>query len=112
MLWQWADPSPDVASATHAYCALKGLAPLEPIRREQYPFFMQEMLAGRLVAVSSLEALPREADIDRESARRRGIKSILCLPLSVGSDRPLAPSGSTPFWRSATGRTRSSRDCG
>ena len=47
------------------------------------------MLAGRTVAVSSLEELPAEAAVDRESARLSGIKSNLTLPLAVGGEPPV-----------------------
>ena len=65
------------------------------------PYFVQEMLAGRPVAVSSLEVLPPEADIESGKRHLRGIKSTLCLPLSVGGDRPLAPWRQHPSRRSA-----------
>jgi PAS domain S-box-containing protein len=47
------------------------------------------MRAGRMVVVSSLDEMPEEAAVDRESARRLGIKSSLCLPLSVGGEPPV-----------------------
>ena len=46
------------------------------------------MLAGRIVAISSLEELPAEATHDREVCRQLGIKSNLTIPLSVGGGRP------------------------
>ena len=42
------------------------------------------MLAGRVVAVSSLEEFPAEAAVDRESCRVLGVKSNLCLPVLGG----------------------------
>ena len=47
------------------------------------------MLAGRLVVLSSLEELPEEAAVDRESCRLMGVKSNLRLPLSVGGEPPV-----------------------
>ena len=44
------------------------------------------MLAGRIVAVSSLEALPAEAAVDRENCRLIGVKSNLTFPLAIGGD--------------------------
>ncbi len=47
------------------------------------------MLAGRMVGFSSLEELPAEAAVDLEHGRLLGIKSSLCLPLSVGGEPPV-----------------------
>ena len=47
------------------------------------------MLAGRLVAIPSLDELPAEAPVDRESCRLIGVKSNLCIPLSVGGEPPV-----------------------
>ncbi len=47
------------------------------------------MLAGRLVAVSSLEALPPQAAIDRENSRLFGVKSNLTFPLGLGGASPI-----------------------
>jgi PAS domain S-box-containing protein len=47
------------------------------------------MVDGVVIALSSLEELPEEAAVDRESALLSGIKSNLCLPLAVGSGPPL-----------------------
>ena len=51
------------------------------------------MLAGRMVALSSLEELPAEAAVDRENAHLFGIKSNLTLPLSVGGEPPVGALG-------------------
>ena len=65
------------------------------------------MLAGRMVALSSLEELPAEAAVDRETARLVGIKSNLTLPLAVGGEPPVRRPGlQHPAGASATGRTR------
>ncbi len=85
VLWQWSVAAPDVIRATHAY-SREGVHPPGEVRQEQFPWCRQQMLAGRRIAVSSLEELPAEAAIDRESSRLSGIKSSLCLPLSVGGE--------------------------
>ena len=54
-----------------------GALPLGPYR---------QMLAGRMVAVSSLEELPAEAAVDRETCRLFGIKSDL-MPPALGGGR-------------------------
>lgn len=84
VLWQWSSLAPGVAiTPAHAY-AKEGLQVPGPLRREQFPWYVGEMLAGRIVAVPSLEALPAEAAVDREACRITGVKSTLCLPLTVG----------------------------
>jgi len=47
------------------------------------------MRAGRTIALSSLQDLPAEAAVDRESARAVGIKSNLTLPLAAGGEPPV-----------------------
>ena len=49
----------------------------DPMHQAQFPWSSREMLAGRFVAVPSLDALPAEAAIDRETCRLIGIKSNL-----------------------------------
>ena len=92
VLWQWSDLDPGVADATHVYARGARLLP-GPLHHAQFPWYAQEMRAGRLVAVSSLEALPPQAAIDRESCRRIGVKSNLTLPLAVGGAAPIGVLG-------------------
>ena len=91
-LWQWSRVAPGVITATHVY-AREGLQAPEEMRQEQFPWYRQQMLAGRMVAFSSLEELPAEAAVDRESCRLFGVKSNLCLPLSVGGEPPVGALG-------------------
>jgi PAS domain S-box-containing protein len=93
VLWQWSDTAPQVIAPTHVYPAGDDPQAPEPLHQEQYPWYRQEMLAGRMIAISSLEELPAEAAVDRESARRVGIRSNLCLPLAVGGEPPLGALG-------------------
>jgi PAS domain S-box-containing protein len=93
VLWQWSGAAPEAWVPTHAHFVDEGLRPAEPIRQEHYPYYIRQMLAGRIVAVSSLDELPVEAAVDRDSGRRRGIKSNLCLPLSVGGEPPVGALG-------------------
>jgi formate hydrogenlyase transcriptional activator len=81
--------TPGVLTPTHVYYAQEGPQPFEPMRQEHFPWYRQQMLAGRMVAFSSLEELPAEASVDREYGRLLGIKSNLCLPLSVGGEPPV-----------------------
>jgi formate hydrogenlyase transcriptional activator len=86
ILWQWAGSAADVIVPTHAYCTQEVLRPSEPMREEDYPWARQQVLAGRMFAISSLEEYPVEAAVDRETCRRFGIKAGVCLPLWVGGE--------------------------
>ena len=63
------------------------------MREEHYPWSVQQVLAGRMFAISSPEELPAEAAVDRETCRRFGIQSAVCLPLSVGGEPPVGALG-------------------
>lgn len=92
VLWQWSKKFPDLFEPTHVYSVLDSLQPNE-LSQEHFPWCKQQILAGKIVAVSSLAELPAEAARDRESCRLFGIKSNLTFPLSVGSDRPIGTLG-------------------
>jgi formate hydrogenlyase transcriptional activator len=89
VLWQWSGADPDVLTATHYHHGPGGLPPPEPLRQEHYPWYIRQMLAGHVVAARSLDDLPAEAAVDVVYGRLRGIKSNLCLPLSLGSEPPV-----------------------
>jgi two-component system sensor kinase FixL len=89
VLWQWSGEAPAVLRPTHVYFAQEGQQPLEPMRQEHYPYYAKQLLSGRMVGFSSPAELPAEASVDLEHARLLGIKSNLCLPLSVGGERPV-----------------------
>ena len=89
VLWQWSAGAPGVVAPTHAYPAQKGPQPPEPGTQEHYPWVVEQMRAGRMVVLASLEELPSEAAVDRESARFVGIRSNVTLPLAVGGEPPL-----------------------
>jgi len=91
-LWQWSDEAPGVLTPTHVY-AQEGLQAPGQMRQEHFPWYVQEMLAGRMVAFSSLEELPAEAAVDRETCRQLGVKSNLTIPLSVGGEPPVGVLG-------------------
>ena len=38
VLWQWSTATPDLLAPTHAYRALEGPQPPEPLRQEQFPW--------------------------------------------------------------------------
>jgi len=89
VLWQWSTEDPGVIRPTHFYPAQQRVEPAEPLHQELYPWSVQQMRAGRMFSISSLEELPEDAAVDRESARLTGIKSNLCLPLAVGGAPPV-----------------------
>jgi PAS domain S-box-containing protein len=93
VLWQWSDAAPGVITPTYAWWALEGLRPSEPLRQDQYPWSVKQVLAGRMFAIASPEELPPEAQVDRESCLEVGIKSALVLPLSVGGGPPVGALG-------------------
>ena len=83
-IWQWSDGFPGVFMLTHFYSAKDGPQPSTRLSQEDFPWFRQLMLDGRIVPISSLDDMPKEAAYDRENCRRLGIKSNLCIPLMVG----------------------------
>ena len=88
-LWQWSNEAPGSFTLTHFYSAQGGSQPPERMNQDQYPWARKQLLAGRVMKVSSLEDLPAEAVRDRETLRQLGIKSNLALPLSVGGNPPV-----------------------
>ena len=56
---------------------------------DYFPWCQQQLLAGRVIAVPSLDELPAEACRDREVWLNYGIKTTLTLPLSAGGGPPL-----------------------
>jgi PAS domain S-box-containing protein len=89
VLWQWSAANPDTISATHAYSGLEGLQRPEEFRQDQFPWCREQMLAGRVVSLSSLEDLPAEALVDRDSCFTIGIRSSLTLPLVMEGSPPI-----------------------
>ena len=93
VLWQWSSAAPGIIKPTHVYSGLDGPRPAEPMRQQQYPWSVQQMLAGRKFAMSAPEELPEEAEVDRQTCRLFGIQSALCLPLSIGNEPPIGALG-------------------
>ena len=52
--------------------------------QEYFPWCLKQLLAGKVISLSSVEDLPAEAARDKESCHHFGIKSALTIPLSVG----------------------------
>jgi PAS domain S-box-containing protein len=94
-LWQTATAGEGPLTLTHFYSSQEDLLP--PMRgmsaQEYFPWLQREMLAGRTVAVASLDELPEAATLDRDNLRLFGVKSNLTLPLSVGGATPVGALG-------------------
>jgi PAS domain S-box-containing protein len=88
-LWQLSDESPASFTLTHFYSAVASPQPQMRMHQDQYPWAREQLLAGRVIKVSSPDKLPPEAARDRETLRQFGIKSNLALPLLVGGEPPL-----------------------
>ena len=83
-VWQLSNEDSAALTATHYYSNQQGPQPPGLLKQEDFPWFVKQLQAGRIVAVSSLEEMPAEAAHDREVCRQLGIKSNLSIPLSVG----------------------------
>jgi PAS domain S-box-containing protein len=87
-LWQWTADNPRYLTMTHMYRPLGGPPPPERIdAQELFPWSLQQLLAGQVVAVSSMDALPPEAARDQEIWRQYGVKSGLSFSLSAGGGK-------------------------
>jgi two-component system, LuxR family, sensor kinase FixL len=56
---------------------------------DDFPWIRGELIAGRMVAMRTLDEMPEEATKDKEGGRRLGIRSHLTLPLCVGGNMPI-----------------------
>jgi PAS domain S-box-containing protein len=93
-LWQWSDAAPAGLVLTHFYRAGEGLQPpAQMSAREFFPWSEQQIRAGRILAVSSMEKLPAEAARDRVAYGQFGVKSTLVIPLAVGGEASIGALG-------------------
>ena len=60
---------------------------------DYFPWLEEQMLAGRTVVASSLDELPKEADVDRLNLSLFGVRSNLTVPLAVGGQTPIGALG-------------------
>jgi len=59
----------------------------EPITREIFPWYFEQVLQGKTLVLSRLpEDLPGDLPKEREYCLRSGLKSYVCVPLSVGGE--------------------------
>jgi signal transduction histidine kinase len=92
-LWQWSNEAPGSLVLTHLYGTVDAPLPERMDAADYFPWHQKQMLAGRVVAFSTLEELPAEAARDGEVYRHFGIKSNVTIPLSVGGERPIGALG-------------------
>ena len=84
-LWQWSVETPDFLTLTHLYRLLGGPPLPEPMDAlEYFPWCLKQLMAGKVIALSSTEDAPPEAARDQEVWRHFGVKASLAFPLSVG----------------------------
>jgi PAS domain S-box-containing protein len=84
-LWQESERAPGVFKLTHYYRPLGGPpVPEEMSAEEHFPWLTNQALAGRIVALSSVDQMPAEAARDREVLQYYGAKTTLNIPLSTG----------------------------
>jgi len=84
-LWQASPESGRFLTLTHVYRPLGGPPLPERMGAEEYfPWSLKQLMAGRTVAISSVEEVPAEAARDQASWRHFGVRASLCIPLSAG----------------------------
>lgn len=88
-LWQWEGHKAGHFVATHAYSLQSGPLPVAEMSEADFPWVKEQMLARRIILLSSLDDLPAEAARDRGGCEAAGIKSNLTLPLNVGVGPPV-----------------------
>ena len=88
-LWQWLPENQGLITITHLYRRFEG-PPIPDLMNapEYFPWLMNQLLAGKVVVLSSPAELPAEAARDRESIEYFGLKSIANFPLWVGAGPP------------------------
>jgi PAS domain S-box-containing protein len=92
--WQWSADALGFFRLTHYSRAGEGPQIPERMNSQEYfPWYQQQVLAGRTIAVRSMTELPPEAARDRETFRQFGFKSNLTIPLAVGGEPPIGALG-------------------
>jgi PAS domain S-box-containing protein len=84
-LWQISETAPGFITLTHQHRPAEESPPPERLSPQQdFPWCFQQVLAGKVVAVSSVEELPPEAARDQDSWRQFGVKANLTIGLAIG----------------------------
>lgn len=86
-VWHWATETPGPMVMTHLFRAMDGPpVPDRMVATEYFPWGLTQVMAGRVVALSSVEEAPPEAAQDMEVWRQFGIKTCLTIPLANSKD--------------------------
>ncbi len=89
-LWQWSVEAPGQFTLSHLYRPLGGPPVPDPMdARMLFPWSLQQVQAGKVVAIASLDETPAAAAQDVRSWQYFELKSVLTIPLSVGGEYPL-----------------------
>ena len=84
IMWRYAENRAEFLPSH--FWAAPGIEPMPPAPvREHFPWIISQLLRDRLVVFSRPDELPKEAQYDRQSLMASGTKSLLCLPLTIGS---------------------------
>lgn len=84
-LWQWSAEEPGFLGLTHLYRSDEGPPTPDPMdAAEFFPWCQQQLLAGKVIDIPSVEKMPPEAARDRDVFRHFRIKSTLVIPLAAG----------------------------
>jgi formate hydrogenlyase transcriptional activator len=89
-LWQWSGNESGFFTLTHLYRPMGGPPVPDRMNAQEYlPWSLQQVMAGKVVALSSINEAPAEAARDLETWRHYGVKTLLTIPLSVGGETPI-----------------------
>ena len=86
-LWQLSPENAGDLRMTHLYRPFGGPdIPSDFDAREYFPWGLEQILAGRIICLSSLDEIPPEGAHDREVWEHFGVKSVITFPLSAGGE--------------------------
>ena len=107
-LWLWSVETPYILTLTHLYRPLGGPPPPDRANANQlFPWCLQQLSKGLVVAVSSMDQLPPEAARDQEVCGNTGSGARWLFRSRRGKDHLLECCPSTQRGRNAHGRKRS-----
>lgn len=89
VLWQCVPDKPDEFVLTHLFRPVSDPpVPKRMSASEYVPWFIQQAMAGKIVAVSSIKDAPAGAARDMDTWRYYGVNTTLDLPLRLGNGTP------------------------
>lgn len=87
VLWQLIERKSGMMLLSHTHQPPESRLPDSPFDAGgNFPWLIRRMLQREIVAFTSLNDLPPEADSDRELLKTLGVKAAIVLPLSVGGE--------------------------